>query len=167
MSEETLASVWETEGMSKDDIKDAVEGNLAPKGKWLGQLAPVNFETDAQVVVSEKGEHPLEGKRVVRCHAVLQTDVGEKHIFFDAFPATVKATSKKGGTYIRQESLHAAYLYQGTELIGHPFEEVLEAAANAMLVYDIGIKKEREDPETGDIYRAENTLRGIRPFKEA
>src|SRR5512147_1666699 len=139
-----LESVWEGEGMSAQEIKETVEANLVPKGRWQGQLAPVNPETDIKTVETEGRDHPLEGKKVVRCHAILQTDDGVKHVFFDAFPSKVMAVSKKGGSYIRQESTNAALLYAATKMHGRPFGEVLAYAAENFLVYDIGIKPERE-----------------------
>ena len=163
-----LEGVWDSEGMSQEDVRAAAEGNLVPKGRWEGQLQPIDPESDVKVVTTESGDHPLEGQKVVRCHALLWTDAGEKHLFFDAFPSTVIATSKKGTTYVRRESEHAAYLYEGTKLIGRPFGAVLAHAANNRLIYEVGIRKAREDKETGEHYKAENTLNGIRPVvKEA
>jgi len=161
-----LDSIWEGDGMTMEDVKEAVEGNLCPKGRWEGQLQPVNPETDIQTVKTENGDHPLEGQKVSRLHAVVFTEEGEKHLFFDAFPSTVKAISKKGGSYIRQESLNAAHLYTATQLVGRPFGEVLKAAMDNRLVYDIGIRKAREDKETGEFYAAQNQIRGIYPLKK-
>ncbi len=140
--------------MSEDQMREALEGNLVPKGVWKGQLQPVEPE-DTEIVVTEDGQHPLEGKPVTTCHVVLYTDEGEKHFFFRATPFVVKATAKSGGTYMREESINAAHLYKAVNGAGKKWEDVLREASNRILLYDIGVRKASVD------FPARNTLRKI------
>jgi len=144
------------EAMTQEDAKEASEGNLVPKGKWPGQV----IDWTRKVVQTENGDHALEGLGVYRVHVEVQTDEGAKHYFIDACPKTVKATSRKGGTYMRAESEAAASFYQATKFYGKPFAEVLAYAQEHILIYQIGIKKATDD------YKAANTLRGITSPKE-
>jgi hypothetical protein len=144
------------EAMSQEDAKEASEGNLVPKGRWPGQV--VDFTR--KVLETEGGEHPLEGKPVYRVHIELQTDEGAKHFFLDACPVVVKATSKKGGTYMRAESEAAAAFYAATKMYGKPFQTVLAWGQEHILVYNIGIKKATDD------YKAANQLKGIATPKD-
>lgn len=156
---EGLTEVWGSEAMDAIEVKEATEANLVPKGRWPGELQPRDEGQPAnrKVVQTEGGTHPLEGKAVYGCHVLLHTDEGDKHMFFDACPITVVATSKAGGSYTRQESTNAGHLYKGTKLIAQPFGEVLSYAMTHTLLYDIGIKKATDE------YAAQNTLRGIYP----
>ena len=154
---EGMTEVWGDECMDAVEAKEATEGNLVPRGRWPGEL---QIREDGQpatrkIVETEEGNHPLEGKAVYGCHAVLHTDEGDKHLFFDACPIMVKATSQSGGTYTRQESTNAGFLYTATKMFGRPFLEVLQYAAEHSLVYDIGVKK------ASDEYPAKNTIRGV------
>jgi hypothetical protein len=163
---DSLEQGWEGHSLSEEEAREASEANLCPKGRWEGQLDPIGPDA-VRVITTERGDHPLEGKTVVRLAARLYTDAGEKHVFFDAYPGIVKAIAKNGGEYLRRESTHAALLYKATKMFGRPFSEVLEFAQQNRLVYDIGVRKEREDKETGEVYPAENFIRGVYPVKEA
>jgi hypothetical protein len=154
---EGMTEVWGAECMDAVEAKEATEGNLIARGRWPGELQPREDGHPAmrKIVSTEEGNHPLEGKAVYGCHAVLHTEEGDKHLFFDACPLPVKATSQSGGTYMRQESTNAGYLFIGTKMIGRTFAEVLQYAMEHTLVYDIGVKK------ASDEYPAKNTIRGI------
>lgn len=144
------------EAMSQEEAREASEGNLVPKGKWPGQVV----DWTRKVVETEGGEHALEGKPVYRVHVELQTDEGAKHYFIDACPVVVKATSKKGGTYMRSESEAAASFYAATKMYGKPIAEVLAYAQEHILIYNIGVKKATDD------YKAANKLQGISAPKD-
>ena len=159
---EGLESVWEGETISEQDSKEMAEADLVPAGKWEGQLEPVS-EEHIKTVTTEAGDHPLEGKKVVRLHAKLFTEQGERHFFFDAYPSKVIATSAAGGTYTRQESKNAECLYKATKLHGRPFSDVITFAQNNRLVYDIKVKPERTDAKTGNTYPASNQLKAAYP----
>lgn len=171
MIEETIAdgleSVWEGETITAEESKEMKEADLVPAGKYEGQLEPVDAEAHIKVVATDSGDHPLEGRKVVRLHAKLFTDGGERHLFFDAYPSKVVATSKAGGTYIREESKNASSLYNATGLHGRPFSEVLRFAQENRLVYNVGVSKGRTDKETGQVYDPKNNIKGIYPVKEA
>ncbi len=147
--------VWD-ETMAEENIREVSEGNLIKKGKWPGQLLS---DSVISTVTTEKGDHPFEGQKLARCHVLLYTDEGEKHLFFDASPRVVKITSKSGGTFIAEASRNGAFLYQATKMAGMPFHQVLKYAAENMLTYDVGVRKATED------YPARNTLRGISAYK--
>ena len=142
-----------TEGMSEAEGKEISEANLVPKGKWVGQLQP---DTKISAVSTESGEHPLEGQKVARCHVVLQTDVGEKHMFFDAIGKKVVATSKKGNPYTLPASTNGNALYSATRMYGQPFHLVLQRATEIALVYNVGIKKGNDEYPNPS-----NVLRGV------
>lgn len=160
MAEEILldqidASFFDDTSMSKEDIREAAEGNLVPAGRWEGQLQP---DSKVTVIATESGTHPLEGEKVVRCHVILSTDKGERHLFFDAIPKLIKLTAKSGGTFTAEGSVNAAHFYAATKLYGRPFHEVLQYAMEHRLIYAVGVKKATED------YPARNVLRGIYPI---
>lgn len=149
LSDDTFGS----EGYSKEDAKSATEANLVPRGRWEGQIQP---DSKVTVVETEKGTHPLEHEKVARCHVILSTDQGDRHIFFDAIGKLVKGTSERtGGTYTVEASSNGAFLVSATKSYGHPFSKVLQYAMEHRLVYDIGVKKATDD------YPAKNTIRGI------
>lgn len=156
---EGLAEVWGEESMDAVEAKEATEANLVPRGKWIGELQARDEGKPAnrKIVKTEDGQHPLEDKAVYMCHALLHTDEGDKHLFFDACPILVKATSQAGGTYTRVESANGGFLFTATKKFGQPFAEVLQHAMEHSLVYDIGVKK------ASDEYPAKNTIRGIYP----
>ena len=158
MSDGMLAT-WGDETMDAQEAREAAEGNLCPRGRWPGELQPRSEgrPADLKKIETEAGGHPLEGKEIYQCHAVLHTDEGDKHIFFDAYPLVVKATSKAGGSYMRVESTNGGFLYNATKMFGQPFRDVLQYAMEHSLVYDIGVKKATDENP------AKNTIKGIYP----
>lgn len=158
---EGLAEVWGDECMDAVEAKEATEANLVPRGKWKGELQARDEGRPAnrKVIETDERQHPLEGKAVYMCHALLHTDEGDKHLFFDACPLLVKATSQAGGTYTRVESANGGFLYTATKMFGQPFTSVLQKAVETSLIYDIGVKK------ASDEYPAKNTIRGIFPVE--
>lgn len=151
--------VWE-ESLSQEQAKEVTEANLVPKGKWEGQIHSIKNEVVKSKEDAER-PHPLDGRRVAKIRVTLYTDEGEKSLFIDAIPAVVKATSKSGGQYTRQESTNGGYFYAATKMYGKPFSEVLQYATENRLVYEVGIKKATDE------YKAQNTLRGITAVREA
>jgi hypothetical protein len=156
---EGMTEVWGEECMDAVEAREATEGNLIARGRWPGelQIREDGHPAIRKVGVTEDGNepHPMDGKPVYGCHAILRTDDGDKHLFFDACGLKITATSKSGGTYTRQESQNGGFLYTATKMFGRPFAEVLQYAAEHTLVYDIGVKK------ASDEYPAKNTIRGI------
>lgn len=161
-AEEGMEGVWGQETMDAADAKAAIEGNLVPKGRWEGQLVlnDAGEPANRKVMTSDNGTHPMEGQPIYSCHALLDTDEGQKHFFFDACPVVVKASTDSGGSYMRSESQYAAFLYQATKLTGSPFSQVLDKAVKTRFIYDIGIRKATDD------YPAKNTLRKILPKED-
>lgn len=160
-------SPWAAEEvMSAEAVREIASTDLIPAGTFEGQLMPLSDES-FRVIATNNGTHPLEGKTVVRLHIVLYTDQGERHLFEDAFPGVVKATSKKGNEYIRPESRLASLLYKGTGLFGQDFLAVCEWAAQNRLMYKIAVSKEKTDAETGKVYEAKNSIRGISAIPNA
>lgn len=157
--ETDMEQAWD-ESLSEEQAREAAAGNLVPRGKWEGQIHSFTSEV---VKSREDAEHPhpLDGKRVARVRVTLYTEEGEKVYFFDACPASVKATSKKGGSYVPAACQNAGFLYQATKQYGKPFPDVLQYAMEHRLIYDIGVKKATDE------WPAQNTLRGISAPKEA
>lgn len=144
-------------GMTREDAKEATEGNLVKRGRWEGQLQP---DSKITTVETSEGKHPLENEKIARCHVILATDEGDKHFFFDALPKLVKLTSERtGGTYTVEASSNAGFLYEATKMYGQPFPAVLKHAMEHRLVYAIGVKK------ATDQYPAKNNLRGVYAVK--
>ncbi|MGL5934027.1 MAG: hypothetical protein ACRCZI_00230 [Cetobacterium sp.] len=156
-------SPWAAEEvMSADNVREIAATDLIPAGSYEGQLLPLSDESFREVV-TENRTHPLEGKTIVRLHVVLFTDAGDRHLFVDAYPGTVKATSKKGNEYIRPESRIASMLYKATGMFGQDFLQVCEFAAQNRLTYKITVSKEKTDAETGKVYEAQNRIAAIAP----
>lgn len=152
MSEEKfLDQVEWTTAMSEQDVKDVSEGNLIPGGKWPGILL-----TDVMVSEADNEESPMYGQTVARCHALLTVNDEQKHFFFTVCPVVVKATSKTGGTYIREESKNAAAVYAATGMAGSPIQDVLKHMMEKEYLYDITVKA-----ASGN-FPASNRLKGIR-----
>ena len=86
---------------------------------------------------------------------LLDTDEGQKHLFFDACPETIKVSKDDGSSYMRQESTNAAMLYNATKMFGVPFVKVLEAAKQKRLIYEVGIRKATDE------YPAKNIVKKI------
>jgi hypothetical protein len=155
---ESLQDADLADSLDEAEVKEGIEGNLAPRGRHEGQIQP---DSRIEVITTEEGTHPLEGKKVARVHVILYTEeAGEKHFFFDAAWVMVKATSKKGGSYTPNACTHASYLTKATKLYGQPGSAVLKAAMEKRLVFDIGVKKATDE------YPAQNTLRGIYAVSE-
>jgi hypothetical protein len=159
---EGMTEVWGDEVMDAVEAREATEGNLIPKGRWPGllQIREDGQPATRKIVQTEEGNHPLEGKAVYGCHVVLNTDEGDKHLFVDACPILIKATSQSGGTYTRQESTNAGYFSTATKMYTSPFREVLQYATEHPLLYDIGVKKATDE------WPAKNTLKGIYPVEK-
>jgi len=154
-------SPWAAEEvMTEENVREISATDLIPAGNYEGQIMPLTDES-FRVVQTDNGTHPLEGKTTVRLHVVLYTDAGERHLFTDAFPGTVKAVSKKGNEYVRPESRIASMLYKATGMFGQDFLAVCEFAAANRLKYRITVSKEKVDAETGKVYEAQNKIGGI------
>lgn len=150
---ESLQDADLEDSLDEAEVKEGIEGNLVPKGRHEGQIQP---DSKIEVISTEKGEHPLEGKKVARVHVILYTaEAGEKHLFFDAAWVMVKAISKKGGSYTPTACTNGSYLTKATKLYGQPGSAVLKAALDKRFIFDVGVKKATDE------YPAQNTLRGI------
>ena len=119
---EGMTGAYEVECMDAVEAKEASEANLVPRGRWKGelQLREGGLPSILKTITTEAGDHPLEGKEIHQCHVKLETEEGTKHLFFDAYPLLVRATSKAGGSYKRVESVNASYLIGATKLYTAP-----------------------------------------------
>ena len=162
MSDEGMNGAWGKEVMEAADGKAALERNLAPNGWWEGALVRNDAGESAtrKIVETNGANHPMEGKTVYGCHLLLSTDVGSKHVFFDACPETIRVQNEDGGSYIRQESTNAALLYRATKLFGIPFVRVLEKATTPM-------KYKIRTTKATDAYPAKNVIDDIRSLDVA
>ena len=159
ISLESFGETWD-ETYTEEDTKETTEANLVARGRYEGLLQP---DTMITIVASEDGTNPFEGKKMARCHAILYTDEGERHFWFDACPVKIKVEARNGGgSFMATASQNAGHLYKATKMYNKPFPEVLRFATENRLVYDVGVRKATEE------YPAKNVLRGAyAPTQEA
>ena len=141
---ETGLGSW-TQVISREDAIEVENARLIPMGTYPGVLTAYK----ERIVTTRNQTSPIEGKSVAALQFLLNGDTRNYMLFVDAYPEVVKATSKKGGTYILPQSEIATKLVKALGMYGEPFNDVLARAMETTLQFTIGIAKSK-DPQYGD-----------------